>query len=137
MFINQLPPDLFAHLTNLAYGVRLLLESSAPTNIRLSESLIDEFCSEILSAHAENEKVETINVHYLRHLTEQVKRFGPLYSYSAMSFESANRFLGEVCSGSSSEGEIICRRILQRHKLSGIDICNEHLQPLFSKLPGQ
>ena len=98
---------------------------------------MDEFCSEILSVHAENEKVETINVHCLRHLTEQVKRFGPLYSYSAMSFESANRTLGEVCSGSSSECEIICRRILQRHKLSGIDICNEHLQPLFSKLSGQ
>ena len=53
-----------------------------------------------------------------------------------MCFESANRTLGEVFSGSNTECEVICRRILQRHKLSDFDTNNGNLRSLFCKLSG-
>ena len=137
VFLDQIPFALYSHLTNLVFGIRLLLESSSPTSIRAAEKLLDQFCSEIVAVNGGNERVETINAHCLRHLPDQVRRFGPLFCQSAMSFESANRTLGEVFSGSTSECEVICRRILQRHKLSEIELKSETLKPLFFKLSGK
>ena len=54
-----------------------------------------------------------------------------------MAFESANRTLGEVFSGANSECEVICRRVLQRHKLVDNKIKNEKMQALYSSLSGK
>ena len=54
-----------------------------------------------------------------------------------MCFESANRTLGEVFSGSTSECKVICRRVLQRHKLSEAEFQSEKLKPLFFKFSGK
>ena len=137
VFLDRIPFALYSHLTNLVFGIRLLLESSNPASIRAAEKLLDQFCAEIVAVNGGNERVETINAHCLRHLPDQVRRFGPLFCQSAMCFESANRTLGEVFSGSTSECEVICRRVLQRHKLSEIEVQSEKLKPLFSKLSGK
>ena len=83
-----------------------------------------------------NEKIETINVHCLRHFADQVRRFGPLCCYSAMSFEAAYRLLSQHFSGSHSEAEIICRRFLQRQKLAQKEVFNPKLKTLFDKFVG-
>ena len=137
VFLDQIPFALYSHLTNLVFGIRLLLESSSPAIVRAAEKLLDQFCSEHVAVNGGNERVETINAHCLKHLPDQVRRFGPLFCQSAMSFESANRTLGEVFSGSTSECEVICRRVLQRHKLSEPDFQSEKLKPLFFKLSGK
>ena len=137
VFLNRISTDLHSHLKNLAFGIRLLLESSSETNVQAAEKLLDEFCREIVRFHGGNEKIETINVHCLRHLPEQVRRFGPLFCQSAMCFEAANRTLGEVASGSNSECEVICRRVLQRHKLCDFHPLNNNMMPLFCKLSGK
>ena len=59
--------------------------------------------------------------------------FGPLYCYSAMSFESANRTLSDLFTGSHSEIEIICRRVLRRHKLARLENKNLRLKKIFDK----
>ena len=51
-----------------------------------------------------------------------------------MSFESANRSLGEVFTGSNSECEVICRRILQRHHLTNLKVQNSEFKQVFGKL---
>ena len=137
VFLDQIPFDLYSHLTNLVFGIRLLLESSSPASIRAAEKLLDQFCAEIVAVNGGNKRVETINAHCLRHLPDQVRRFGPLFCQLAMCFESANRTLGEVFSGSTSECEVICRRVLQRHKLSEVEIQSEKLKPLFVKISGK
>ena len=136
VFLNRIPNIIYDHLTNLSFGVRLLLESSSEENVSRAENFLNQFCQEIVSLHGNNERIETINVHSLKHLPDQVRRFGPLHCQSAMSFEAANRTLGEVSSGSNSECEIICRRIPQRHKLINVHIEDKKLHPLFSKLTG-
>ena len=81
--------------------------------------------------------MEIINVHSLTHLADQVRLFGPLFTFSAMSFEAANRTLGEVFTGSTSECSVICRRVLERHRLAHIEISNSKLEPLFNKFSGK
>ena len=137
VFLKRLPTDIYSHLTNLVFGVRLLLESSCETNVQAAEFFFKQFCQQIVSFHGGNERIEAINVHCLKHLPEQVRRCGPLFCQSAMSFEATNRTLGEVASGSISECEVICRRILQWHKLCDFDLQNKNLTPLFCKLSGK
>ena len=131
IFKNRLSERLYSHLTNLSFGIRLLLESSSQIKVSTAERLIYDFCREVVSMHGGNERIETINVHCLKHLPDQVRRFGPLFTFSALSFEAANRTIGDVFTGSNSECHVICRRILQKHKISLIDIKNPLLENLF------
>ena len=94
---------------------------------------MDKFSKDIVRVH-KNERIETINVHCAKHLAEQVRRYGPLFCQSAISFESANRTLGEVYTGSHTECEIICRRFLQRHKLLDVNLENQKLDSLYRKI---
>ena len=128
LFMDWLPQPLYVHLSRLSFGIRLLLESSDDSNVNKSISLLNKFCEEIVFIHSGNDRIETINVHCLKHFCDQVKRFGPLYCYSAMCFEAANRVLGDMFSVSHSELEVICRRVLQRQKLSHAEIENEQLK---------
>ena len=136
VFHDRLPANFTEHLNNLSFGMRLLVESSQEENVRTAEHLLDQFCKNIVAIHGGNEKIETINVHSLRHLCDQVRRFGPLFCYSAMSFEAANRTLGEVCSGSNNECEVICRRVLRRHRLHGAQVNSSRIREVFDTLSG-
>ena len=133
---RRISDSLYSHLSNLVFGFRLIFEYCSPGRISKAEKFLQQFCQEIVSIHGDNERKETINVHNLRHLPNQVSRIGPLFCQSVMSFEAANRLLGEVFSGSNSECEIICRRLLQRHKLKSVEINDARLCPIYSKLSG-
>ena len=137
IFLNRVSSKLMNHFTNLSVGIRLLIESSTPSSIKTAEKMLSQFCQEIVSIHEGNERIETINVHSIKHLAEQVKRFGPLFCYSAMCFEAANRTIGDVFTGSHSECEIICRRILRRHNLVENEVPDDDLAQLFCKLTGR
>ena len=115
VFRKRIPNELYSHLMNLVSAIRILLESSNKDNILIAERLLEKFCEELLNLHHNNERIETINVHSLRHLADQVKRFRPPVCFSAIGFETANRTLGELLSCANSELEVICRRVLQRH----------------------
>ena len=134
VFHGRLPDNGAEDLNSLSFGVRLLLESSREENVKPAERLLDQFCKNIVAVHGGNEKIETINVHSLQHFCDQVRRFGPLNCYSAMSFEAANRTLGEVSSGSNNECEVICRRVLRRHRLHGSYIRSNRLSEIFDNL---
>ena len=85
--------------------------------ISIAERLLDMFCRNITSLY-QCETAETINVHCLRHLAHQCRSFGPLFVFSAMSFESANRILSQGFSGTHSHCAVICRRYLEEHELA-------------------
>ena len=76
IFLEGISSELYLHLTNLVFAIRLLFDSSSEAN---SRKLLEEFCKEIVTVHNGNERMETINVHCLLHLADQVERFGPLF----------------------------------------------------------
>ena len=134
VFLNRINSNLYSHLLNLVFGTRLLLESSADENVTAADIFLNNFCEEIVSIHDGNRKAETINVHSLRHFVDQVKRYGPLFCFSAMSFEAANRTLSELFTGAYSECEIIYRRVLLRNNLAAAEITDVKLRNLFCQL---
>ena len=133
VFFGRLSDRLYSHVCNLSFGIRLLIESSSKDNVNIAEQLLGSFCREVSEIH-NDERAETINVQSVSHLAEQVERFGPLFCFSAMSCEAANRTLGEVFSGSNSECEVICRRILQRHKLNDSRTKDEQIRAVVGRM---
>ena len=106
---------MYNQLLYLVFGIRLLLESNDEKEISIAERLLDMFCRNITSVY-QCETAENINVHCLRHLAHQCRSFGPLFVFSAMSFESANRILSQCFSGTHSHCAVICRRYLEEHE---------------------
>ena len=135
VFRKCIPGTLYESFIKLVFGVRLLLESSRENDILLSENLLNQFCSNIVDIFDGNKRSATINVHSLRHLPDQVRRFGPLFAFVAMSFESANRILSEIYSGTHHECDVICRRFLQKQRL--LDLHQDREQNQFSGLVKQ
>ena len=65
--------------------------------------------SEDAAEFFEGQKCETINVHWLEHLPDQVGRFWPLFVMSAKAFESAHSFLALFATDCHGFCQIICR----------------------------
>ena len=135
VFWKRIPKVLYDNLLSFVFGVRLLLEFGKEENVVAAERLLNQFCSSVVDIFDGNERVETINIHSLRHLPTQVRRFGPLFAFSAMSFESANRILGEVFTGSHYECEVVCRPFLKRQRL--LDLHNKSGEIVFGGLVRQ
>ena len=133
VFWKRIPKVLYDNLLSFVFGVRLLLEFSKEENVVVAERLLNQFCSSVVEIFDGNERVETI--HSLRHLPTHVRRFGPLFAFSAMSFESANRILSEVFTGSHYECEVVCRPFLQRQRL--LDLHNKSEESVFGGLVRQ
>ena len=126
----------YENLLYLICGFRLLLESSLEEDVCTAESLLNALLANIRVLYNNDGRVETINVHALKHLPDQVRRYGPLYTVSAMSFESRNRTLGEVFTGSNYECEIICRRVIQLNKLNERSLVKDDLSELLHRMMG-
>ena len=120
----------------LVYGVRLPLETSVEDEIQVAEACLDTFCREAVDIFV-TEKCETINLHCLRHLSHQVRHFGPLFVSSAMCFESANRPLVQLFTGTVSQCEVICRRYLENQALLEEEIKNDVLSDVAASWSGQ
>ena len=103
---------------------------------KISREVLNEFCEEIVDIF-QNEKIEMINVHLLRHLVYQTRRFGPLFIFSAMSFESANRLMRSTATGTHSFCSLICRRYVQRQRLLTEVIESDTLEELAKQLTDQ
>ena len=132
---GHVPDNLYDHYIDLVYGVRLLLQSSAPLVVDEAEKHLTRFCRNIVDIF-DNPKIETINVHNIKHFCHQVREFGPLYVFSAMSFESANRELSSVFTGTHSHCEVICRRFLQKQRLRNTHFDHDDLYDLLMECTG-
>ena len=136
IFKDRSDATLYDNSMKLILAVRLLLESNCEPDVVEAEGLLNEFCEEIVDIF-QNEKIETINVHLLRHLVYQTRRFGPLFIFSAMSFESANRLMRSTATGTHSFCSLICRRYVQRQRLLTEVIESDTLEELAKQLTDQ
>ena len=126
----------YSNLLRLSFSTRLLLTTSNPTSVDYAEQFLNDFCENATAVFG-NEKCHTINLHSLRHLTHQVRIFGPLFVTSAMSFESAHCFLGKFATGSHDFCEIICRRYLESQSLINEDVEDDDFVELVEDWAGK
>ena len=95
----------------LSLAIRLLSEKEInEAKISYAELQIKKFFDSFLFLFG-NES-QSFNFHSLRHLVYQVRRFGPLWLYSAFSFESANHLLLRSVAGSIKTPDKIVEKFL-------------------------
>ena len=89
------------YLENYFYFVRaiylLLQDTISEAQLAIAEQLIVEFCRGFRELY--EERYETLNVHQLLHLADNVRDLGPLYTHSCFSFEDKNGFILKLIHG--------------------------------------
>ena len=89
VMFSILPMEYLAHHMLLVEAIHTLLKSSITSSqLNKAEKLLQHYCFKL--QHYYSEQYMTANVHHLLHLSETVKKFGPLYVYSCFPFEGAN-----------------------------------------------
>ena len=122
---------LYSAFLKLACAVRLLHEHDHM--LEYCDLLLNDFCKTICSI---DPKLQTYNLHSLRHLSWQVKNFGPLWATSATCFESAHHLLSVKFTGSVNHLELLIERYTRSKELSRVatdncpltTFCNEILK---------
>ena len=76
---DKLDRKLYEHYLFLVFGIRTLLESDQPRAVAEAEQMLQLFCEQYADLYC-NEKLETLNVHLLKHLSHQVSLQFPWFS---------------------------------------------------------
>lgn len=96
VFAGIVHPLVYSHFMLLNLGIRILCRPSiSDSDLSLAHSALCIFIN-----HAENiygHDFMTYNTHCLSHLVEDVKRFGPLDSFSAFPYENNMTFFRQCC----------------------------------------
>ena len=93
-----LPDEYFEHYFCFVRATYLLLQGSiAETHLTMTEQLLDNFCG--MFSRLYQLRFETLNLHQLLHLTDDVRDFGPLFTHSCFSFEDKNGFILKLIHG--------------------------------------
>ena len=94
----MLPDEYFEHYFCFVRAKYLLLQDSiAETHLTMAEQLLDNFCG--MFSRLYQLRFETLNLHQLLHLTDDVRDFGPLFTHSCFSFEDKNGFILKLIHG--------------------------------------
>ena len=117
VFCNlQIREVYFKSFITLCVAIRLLSKTSVKErDISEASVLINEFFENFVEIYGENS--QSFNFHTMRHICEQVKRNGPLWSFSAFCFESANHCLLSAVQGTVKGPEAIVEQFL-KHQAS-------------------
>jgi len=89
VMLSILPQEYLAHHMLLVEAIYLLLQDAIDhTEIAKAELLIQHYCFKVQFYCGE--RFMTANLHHLLHLTQVVRDFGPLCSYSCFPYEGLN-----------------------------------------------
>ena len=79
---------MIAHFFLLSSAIRILLEPQTVKEIDIAGNILTCFRKQLVRFYGD--KSETFNAHTLSHLSDQVKKCGPLSSCSSIAFEAAH-----------------------------------------------
>ena len=93
-----LPDKYFEHYFYFVRAIYLLLQDNiSEAQLATAEQLLHQFRRTFSNLY--QERYETLNVHQLLHLVDNVKDLGPLYSHSRFPFEDKNGFVLRLIHG--------------------------------------
>lgn len=118
---NFLPEEYLIHFNSLNCAIRILCDPrDCNRNNAYAKELLIYFVQEFKKLYGE--QYVTSNFHYLIHLNEDVKMYGPLDSYSAFDFENHMQILKRILRKHANPLQQIHRRLSEENN------CNQHLQ---------
>ena len=93
-----LPDNYFHHYAIFVHAVYICLKDSISLEeLKKAESMLFSFCKDFSALY--EERFQTLNVHQLLHLADDVRELGPLYTHSCFSFEDKNGFILKLIHG--------------------------------------
>lgn len=112
------------NIFSVFYSLAVAIYIMSDEQVRLSDlphcdSLIRNFQEGIVQLFGPS--VRTMTTHALSHLSEQVRRMGPLSATSCSTFENLNRVLKQSVSGSRGQGHQMILRFLRQQQLPSVD----------------
>ncbi|XP_064461014.1 uncharacterized protein LOC135370983 [Ornithodoros turicata] len=111
-----LPRRYYVNWMKFVQIMHVLLNETVPLhNIPLIRKELVNFLTEYQTLYGK-EKM-TFNAHILLHMTDSVKNWGPLWNYSAFSFENMNGKLLKSFQGTRFVGQQICEKYLMSLQL--------------------
>lgn len=116
-----LPREYLIHFNSLNCAMRILCDSrDCYRNNAYAKELLIYFVQQFKTLYGE--QYVTSNFHYLIHLNEDVKIYGPLDSYSTFDFENHMQVLKRMIRKHANPLQQIHRRLFEKHN------CDQHLQ---------
>ena len=113
----------FESFLTLSTAIRLLYDNfTTPEMIDSADALINIFFSNFVEIYGVISM--SFNFHSMRHLVEQVRRVGPLWCFTAFSFESCHYQLMSALSGSVKT----CQHMVERFVKHKVAFEQEHKQ---------
>ena len=116
-------------LWKFSYSIRVLLETD--DFFMECDTLLNDFC---VGFAALDRNEQTFNLHSLRHLTWQVRNYGPLWTASCFDFQSAHHSLVSTFTGSVNHFRLLVERYLNKKSLLSSKIDNDGLFDLTTEL---
>jgi hypothetical protein len=118
LIVPDLPPEYASSVISLICAIRLsTMENVTDDLTQAVVKLIGHFLSTFSRIYPE--KCCTINVHLLRHLPEQMKRFGSLRHSTMFAFESTMKLYKSFIQGTRGHCNQIARKIIAIKGLRG------------------
>ena len=122
-----LPEEYLIHFNSLNCAMRILCDSrDSYRNNAYAKELLIYFVQQFKILYGE--QYVTSNIHYLIHLNEDVKLYGPIDSYSTFDFENYMQVLKRLMRKHANTLQQIHRRLMEKHN-------NQHLQNKNMKIP--
>lgn len=92
------PDNYFHHFAIFVHAIYICLqEPISSEDLTKAELMLFRFCEDFSSLY--DESFVTLNVHQLRHLTDDVRDLGPMYTHGCFSFEYKNGFILNLIHG--------------------------------------
>ena len=93
-----LPDSYFHRYAIFVHAIYICLKDSISSeDLKKAELMLFSFCKDFSSLY--EERFNTLTVHQLLHLTDDVRDLGPVYTHSCFSFEDRNGFILKLIHG--------------------------------------
>lgn len=133
VFMGILPSDAYKLFICLSYSIRLLsTDAITKFQVQTARKCLEYFNLNIVPVCGA--RAQVYNVHSLRHLADQVKCFGPLWTTSAFGFESANHHLKLPLTGTVNQAELIIQRYNVKQDVMSTSLKDDRLKLFTSRL---
>ena len=121
----------------LSVAIKLLyMQEVVESHIAQAQRCIDNFQSSFVELYGSDS--QAYNFHSLRHLSDQVRRFGPLWRCSLFGFESANNILLKSVVGSlKSLSHVVDNFYMRKRTLKSTNEDKGATDSLFTSVPNE
>lgn len=119
----------FSHFLKFYCGITICSSESHQFMLPLAKALLKDFVKHYKDFYGAD--YVTSNVHNLVHITEEVEKFGPLYSFSAYPFENKLFFIKRLLRDGKNPLSQVAKRISEANDFKVVKSQDKTIEPVY------